>query len=115
MAEGGQWVIDQKPLIEHKDSVEDLCWSPTEEAMLASCSADHSIKLWDTRSREYFENTMKFVFKTSFSLSRREIFQSQKSVSILLTNFFRNNEFHNEINYDLDCSDLHHQMPAFAL
>ncbi|CAG9530837.1 unnamed protein product [Cercopithifilaria johnstoni] len=50
MAEGGRWVIDQKPLAEHEDSVEDLCWSPTEEAMLASCSADHSIKLWDTRS-----------------------------------------------------------------
>lgn len=51
MAEGGRWVIDQKPLTEHEGSVEDLCWSPTEEAMLASCSADHSIKLWDTRSR----------------------------------------------------------------
>ncbi|EJW85985.1 glutamate-rich WD repeat containing 1 [Wuchereria bancrofti] len=47
---GGQWVVDQKPLTGHMDSVEDLCWSPTEETMLASCSADHSIKLWDTRS-----------------------------------------------------------------
>ncbi|VDN03314.1 unnamed protein product [Thelazia callipaeda] len=45
MAEGGQWVVDQKPFQKHKDSIEDLCWSPTDESILASCSADGSIKL----------------------------------------------------------------------
>lgn len=68
MAEGGRWVVDQKPLAEHEGSVEDLCWSPTEETMLASCSADHSIKLWDTRSLDISQ-------MLQFLISGREIFQ----------------------------------------
>nr|CDJ81680.1 WD40 repeat and Ubiquitin domain containing protein [Haemonchus contortus] len=31
-------------------SVEDVHWSPTEEGLLASCSCDGTIKLWDTRA-----------------------------------------------------------------
>uniref|UniRef100_A0A914GTN2 Glutamate-rich WD repeat-containing protein 1 n=1 Tax=Globodera rostochiensis TaxID=31243 RepID=A0A914GTN2_GLORO len=50
MSEGGQWLIDQRPLTEHQSSVEDLAWSPTEEALLMSCSADHTIRLWDVRA-----------------------------------------------------------------
>ncbi|CAI4222237.1 unnamed protein product [Auanema sp. JU1783] len=50
MHEGGTWLVDQKPLLGHKKSVEDLAWSPTEHGLIASCSADGSLKLWDTRS-----------------------------------------------------------------
>ncbi|CAI5444110.1 unnamed protein product [Caenorhabditis angaria] len=36
--------------LKFSESVEDLAWSPTETGLLASCSVDASIKLWDTRS-----------------------------------------------------------------
>ncbi|CAJ0598704.1 unnamed protein product [Cylicocyclus nassatus] len=50
MHEGGAWVVDQRALTSHAGSVEDVHWSPTEEGLLASCSCDGTIKLWDTRS-----------------------------------------------------------------
>ncbi|EPB74561.1 hypothetical protein ANCCEY_06373 [Ancylostoma ceylanicum] len=69
MHEGGTWAVDQKALNGHSGkflllllpsctvnlrfpsgSVEDVHWSPTEEGLLASCSCDGTIKLWDTRS-----------------------------------------------------------------
>ncbi|TKR65212.1 hypothetical protein L596_025644 [Steinernema carpocapsae] len=49
MHEGGQWVVDQRPLVGHKKSVEDVAWSPTEESLLISCSSDKTVRLWDTR------------------------------------------------------------------
>ncbi|XP_011068388.1 PREDICTED: glutamate-rich WD repeat-containing protein 1 isoform X2 [Acromyrmex echinatior] len=48
---GASWHVDQRPYNSHAPhSVEDLQWSPIEKNVLASCSVDRSIKIWDMRA-----------------------------------------------------------------
>lgn len=46
---GTDWNVDQQPLIGHENSVEDIKWSPDDADVLASCSVDKSLRIWDLR------------------------------------------------------------------
>lgn len=48
---GASWQVDSSAYLGHKSSIEDLQWSPTEATVFSSCSADRTVKIWDTRGR----------------------------------------------------------------
>jgi ribosome assembly protein RRB1 len=47
--EGVTWLQRNQGLTGHTSSIEDLQWSPTEVDVLASCSSDRTVCIWDTR------------------------------------------------------------------
>ncbi|XP_065179275.1 glutamate-rich WD repeat-containing protein 1-like [Sycon ciliatum] len=49
--EAGKWNVNQHALASHKSSVEDLQWSPDQAHVLASCSSDQSVRVWDVRAK----------------------------------------------------------------
>jgi ribosome assembly protein RRB1 len=49
--QGEGWAVDNRPLIGHTSSIEELQWSPSERHVFASASSDGTIKVWDVRSK----------------------------------------------------------------
>ena len=44
-----RWQVEGAARSDHKGSVEDIQWSPSEASVFISCSVDRSLKVWDVR------------------------------------------------------------------
>ncbi|KAK0664325.1 Ribosome assembly protein RRB1 [Lasiodiplodia hormozganensis] len=49
--QGGGFVTDTTPYTGHKETVEELQWSPTEKNVFASAGNDGTVRIWDIRSK----------------------------------------------------------------
>ncbi|KAI9230246.1 MAG: WD40-repeat-containing domain protein [Piptocephalis tieghemiana] len=45
----GSWITEPRPFVGHSSSIEDLQWSHKERTVFASCSADQTVRIWDSR------------------------------------------------------------------
>eukprot|EP00040_Diaphanoeca_grandis_P040011 m.260939 g.260939 ORF g.260939 m.260939 type:complete len:327 (-) comp40907_c0_seq1:75-1055(-) len=46
----GSRLVRELELVGHTDSVDQLCWNPTNESMMATVSSDKTLRIWDARS-----------------------------------------------------------------
>ena len=54
------WQVDSAAFYEHRQSVEDIQWSPSEAAVFCSCSVDGTIKIWDIRQKNKQKSQISF-------------------------------------------------------
>lgn len=78
-AENGTWKTGALPFLGHTGSVEDIQWSPTEENVFSSCSADNTVKIWDAR-----QNVRKAVLSVDAHSSDVNAIAWNKKVAYLL-------------------------------